>query len=204
MPQDNLNVPEGSGGGTENEKEETPAVSEKKTVVVCVYEGHEEELKAVWEKKFDGEFKIVSVSETCDLKEVLAELVADTEIKDDFVLVPADTVPCSPVTESELRVPVVYVSGDGEKRYDEKVPLNVSKDTAVELLADDSLDSPGVVKAILDKGTRPLEVGYTFGNYVTPVRRANPCEHIVVEALIRKKFLITSPEGFGAVKHLLK
>ena len=34
--------------------------------------------------------------------------------------------------------------------------------------------------------------------------RANPCEHIVIEALIRKRFLYVSPAGWPAVTGLVK
>ena len=50
---------------------------------------------------------------------------------------------------------------------------------------------------------RPIEAGFRFGNIVTPVYRANPCEHLVIEAFVRKKFVFATPKGYAAITHLI-
>ncbi len=38
---------------------------------------------------------------------------------------------------------------------------------------------------------------------MTPVYRANPCENLVIEAFVRKKFVTASPEGYKAIARLV-
>lgn len=175
----------------------------KPNVIVCVYPEHEDIMEKMWRQNYSGDILFRTVKPEYNLKELLAELIADVEIADDFVLLQPDTVPCASVSLDELRSPVVYITATGVKKYDEKMPMVISKDTIVPLLADDKMSSEDIVRNLLKAGTRPLEVGFSFGNYVTPVRRGNPCEHIVIEALVRKKFIIASLEGFDAIRHLL-
>ena len=47
--------------------------------------------------------------------------------------------------------------------------------------------------------TRALEVGISFGNYISPVTRGTPCGNKVIEALMRKKFLSANKVGFEAI-----
>ena len=47
-----------------------------------------------------------------------------------------------------------------------------------------------------------MEVSFSFGNFITPVLRANPCENVVIEAFLRKFFVAASPEGFAAIAAL--
>lgn len=177
--------------------------SEKFSVVVCAYEGHEALLEEIWRKRYSGKVRFVTVEPGYALASLIAEMIADEQVADRFVLLQPDTVPCSEISSEELLVPVVYVTAEGEKKYDEKMPLVVDKAKVVPLVADDTLSSEDIVRRLLESGPRPLEVGFSFGNYVTPVRRGNPCEHIVIEALVRKKFIVASLEGFKAISHLL-
>ena len=184
-------------------KEQEQATEQKFNVVVCAYSGSEELINKIWSKRFNEKFKSLIVEETFTPSDVLAEIIADNSVADEFTVVWPNTVPCSDITLPELRFPVVYVTATGEKRYNEKLPCSTSKEIVVEILSQNISDEEALLQALSEKGPRPFEVGYTFGNYVTPVRRANPCENIVIEALIRKKFIIASPEGFNAIKELL-
>ena len=47
--------------------------------------------------------------------------------------------------------------------------------------------------------TRALEVGISFGNYISPVTRGTPCGNKVIEAMMRKKFLSANKVGFEAI-----
>lgn len=187
----------------EQEQATEQTTEQKFNVVVCAYNGSEELVKEIWTKRFNESIKLLSVEETFKPSDVLAEIIADNSVADEFTVVWPNTVPCSDITLPELRFPVVYVTAIGEKRYNEKLPCSTSKEIVVEILSQNLSDEEALLKALTEKGPRPFEVGYTFGNYVTPVRRANPCENIVIEALVRKKFIIASPEGFNAIKELL-
>ena len=85
-----------------------------------------------------------------------------------------------------------------------------SKGDLAEYLPCTEDEGESLVKGYVSKyRTRPVRVGYTFGNFVTPVLRANPCENIVLEGFLRRKFIAASPEGFSAIEtmirdHLLK
>ena len=69
----------------------------------------------------------------------------------------------------------------------------------------DQLDDEAFVKAYVENNNgRPLEVAHGFGNFYTKVLRANPCENLVIEALIRKRFLYVGPAGWTAVEHLIR
>lgn len=184
--------------------ENIKSVVEQVPVVVCVYESHRDLLQRLWQNKYQGEVKFVTVKPGYELKPLLADIIADESVADRFVLFNADTVPCSTVIKEELFCPVVYVTATGEEKYDENLPLIAEKSKLVELLAEEKNTNTDIVKALLKAGTRPNYVGFSFGNYVTPVRRGNPCEHLVIEALIRKKFIIASLDGFDAIKHLLE
>ena len=69
----------------------------------------------------------------------------------------------------------------------------------------DQLADEDFVRQYVQENTpRALEVSHNFGNYYTKVLRANPCEHIVIEALIRKRFLYVNQAGWPAVTGLIK
>ena len=65
----------------------------------------------------------------------------------------------------------------------------------------DEVFAEKVVKAT---GSVPVEAGMAFGNIVTQVLRGDPCQHSVIEAFIRKKYVATSPEGWKAIEPLVQ
>ena len=86
----------------------------------------------------------------------------------------------------------------------------VERDVGVEAADDapvlgadsDAPDEAFVRKYVESRGVRPLEVSHNFGNYYTKVLRENPCENVVIEAMIRKRFLYVGPAGWPAVTGL--
>lgn len=195
--------------GTDVNKEPV-AVAEQKdvqaAVVVLAYKGTEEQVKRVWEKMAVLPMIVLAYSDEEKLQDVLAKIVADESIADDFIFVPANVIPVKPVNLEELSVPYVYTTSRGERIYNSRVPMAFGKSKLVELLASsDVKDDEEFIRSYYGRYRHyPVEVGFTFGNFITPVTRANPCEHGVMEALVRKRFISASAEGYKAISSLIE
>lgn len=189
---------------------EPAAVTEQEdvqaAVVVLAYKGTEEQVKRVWEKMAVLPMVVLAYSDEEKLQDVLAKIVADESIADDFIFVPANVIPCKPVNLEELSVPYVYTTSRGERIYNSRVPMAFGKSKLVELLAaSDAKDDEEFIRAYYGRYRHyPIDVGFTFGNFITPVTRANPCEHGVMEALVRKRFISASAEGYKAISSLIE
>ena len=175
-------------------------------VVVLAYNGTEEQVKRVWEKMAVLPMIVLAYYDEEKLQDVLAKIVADESIADDFIFVPANVIPCKPVNLEELSVPYVYTTSRGERIYNSRVPMAFGKSKLVELLAaSDAKDDEEFIRVYYGRYRHyPVEVGFTFGNFITPVTRANPCEHGVMEALVRKRFISASAEGYKAISSLIE
>lgn len=189
---------------------EPAAVAEQEdvqaAVVVLAYKGTEEQVKRVWEKMTRLPMVVLAYSDEEKLQDVLAKIVADESIADDFIFVPANVIPCKPVNLEELSVPYVYTTSRGGRIYNSRVPMAFGKSKLVELLAaSDAKDDEEFIRVYYGRYRHyPIEVGFTFGNFITPVTRANPCEHGVMEALVRKRFISASAEGYKAISSLIE
>ena len=196
-----------SGDGMPVQETTAPGEAMKATMVLC-WPGTEELMEKIWRKMYSGDgLAFGTVPENSDTVAELAGIVADETVADRFVLVMPGCVPCCKVTEVELALPVVYVEKSGKRLLDNGLPMMFDKDILVDVLAQagDKADSETVLEAYnRAAGVRPVEVGMSFGNYVTPVRRAVPCENRVIEALLKKKFLLCSSEGFRAIRNILE
>lgn len=175
-------------------------------VVVLAYKGTEDQVKRVWEKMAVLPMVVLAYSDEEKLQDVLAKIVADESIADDFIFVPANVIPCKPVNVEELSLPYVYTTSRGERIYNSRVPMAFGKSKLVELLAaSDAKDDEEFIRVYYGHYRHyPVEVGFTFGNFITPVTRANPCEHGVMEALVRKRFISASAEGYKAISSLIE
>lgn len=172
-------------------------------VVVLATEGTEDTARAVWEMALSGEpLCIMTVGRDAVLSDVLQDILADNEVADHFVLVPAGCISCASVTFEELHLPVVYVKASGE-RCPDLFPMAFDKEDLVQRFSADDFTPDNIVASTLGD-RRAIEVTFKEGNFVTPVFRGNPCEHIVMEALVRKKYIVANPEGFAAITPLLK
>ncbi len=193
--------------GPETDPVREPAETMLHRIAVCAYEGTEEQLEKVWEKMTGETPVIIPAAPDADIRELLAEVIAIPHVADDFVLVPANCVPCSRVSFTELSLPTVYVSNTGERTLGSRLPIPFNKGKCVDMLPGDK-EKTGTAEEFLSRYfkfnlNRTVEVGFSFGNYVTPVLRGNPCEHIVIEAFVRKKFVTASPEGYRAIAGLI-
>ena len=174
-------------------------------IVVCAFSGTEELMETIWKKFCSVQPLILPVHPDLDIRTILELCIADSRINDSFVLVPANTFPCSAVEPEELYLPVVYVDRQNKEHYNHRLPMAFSKENLAEYLPATEDEGESLVNGyVLKYRTRPVRVGFSFGNYVTPVLRANPCENIVLEGFIRRKFIAASDEGFSAIETLIR
>lgn len=172
-------------------------------MVILAYEGQEETVLKAWDRLCPGICKkMIVVDEDAKLHEVVGDIIADETVSDDFILIPATVIPCAPLSREELHMPIVYVDGKGVRHYD-RFPMAMSKEVMVAELASETFTPELLLQRTVFAGCRAIEASFKEGNIVTPVLRANPCEHIVMEALIRKKYIIASREGLTAITELL-
>ena len=206
-----LNQADAAEVQTTEEKEiaAAPGQTEEKEqirLVLCAYPGKEELVKRIWDKMLPGvEKNAFTVEEGTPTTDILAAVIADTEVADKFVLVPPVAIPCAPVSFEELQMPVVFKDSKGARHYDNKLPVFIDKGPMAQLLGEDRTDNPEkVMEAYITSRGRAVEAAFKEGNFVTPVLRGNPCEHIVLEALVRKKYLTANQAGLEAITPLLR
>ena len=178
----------------------------KQGVVVAAYPGTEDLMEQVW-KKFlgHGSFIVVSLN-TDDMLTALAQLAENADIEDDFILIPSNTFPTASISSRELYTPLVYVDKSGKLHYEHRLPHRFTKAFIREYIDGHSLPTADeLCKLQLEAfGSRPVEAAFAFGNYICPVLRGNPCEHLVLEAFLRKKYVACSKEGFKAIEDLVR
>lgn len=173
-------------------------------LVVCAYEGTDIQLSKVWERMTGTRPVVITVGPDDDIRDILAGVIADNSVADEFVLVPANCVPCTPISIGELSSPIVFVDVEGNKVFGERLPKPFSKEKLVDALPAENQTAEEFLKDYFKKNlNRPIEAGFRFGNIVTPVYRANPCEHLVIEAFVRKKFVFATPQGYAAITRLI-
>lgn len=192
----------------ESAKEEIPAGMEltpKVSVIVLAHPGTEMLVKRMWNKHFHANVDVLTFPENVSLKALLADVIAAPEFENMFVLVPANLVPVTTVTLDSLMVARVDVAND-KKRYWGRVPVSFTKDSLVDFLPDNEEkdDDDFVREYLVAQGVRPATVSHSFGNFYTKVLRGNPCENVVIEALIRKRFLYANQAGWSAIIGLLE
>lgn len=178
------------------------------SIVVLAHPGSEPLVRDIWEKFCDWPLTVLTWDGRHSLKQLLEDIMADRigeHIDLRFVVIPANLVPVSPVRWSELQT--AFVDVDGSRRsFWGRVPLTFDKMVLVDFLPEhDHLPDEDFVQAyVQENGTRPMEVSHNFGNFYTKVLRANPCENLVIEAMIRKRFLYVGPTGWQAVTDLFR
>lgn len=199
----NEQIPDTSTVTTTVEVVSASAAEASVRIVVCAYKGSEELLAKIWEKMCPGApVKVLIVDEDNPIAEIAQEILLDETIYDDFILVPAAVVPCTPVSFEELHLPVVYVDNKGVRHYG-RMPMAANKDKLVEIMSADDFNPETLAEVLVKANGRPVEVSSKEGNFVTAVLRGNPCEHVVMEALVRKKYLFASASGLTAITPLL-
>lgn len=182
-------------------EEQTP-----KSIVVLAHPGSEPLVRDIWEHFCDWPLIVYTWPDGVSVKQLLEDIMAGNtsdEIAQTFVVVPANLVPVTRVRWSELQTPLVDVDGS-LRRFWGRTPVTFDKEVLVDFLPenDDAPDEAFVRKYVESHAARPMEVSHSFGNYYTKVLRANPCENLIIEAMIRKRFLYVGPNGWPAVTGL--
>lgn len=182
-------------------------------VVIICHRGTIDLMKRIWESRLANTEMIFleTDKEGMSLVEQLGMALAHERITPTFVLAPANLIPCSEINLDDMMVPVVYVAKNGEKSYSATMPMTFdvqkAQDLLREILTEDTytdqelayLSETFARKYAKNHRTRAIEVGMSFGNYISPVTRGTPCGNKVIEAMMRKKFLSANEVGFAAI-----
>lgn len=193
---------------------EMPEGSYCPAVVVMCHPGTLDLMKRIWEERLQNtQLIFIELNDPKeDLLDQLGRALVHEDITPGFVLAPANLIPCSEITLDDLMIPVVYVTKNGQKIYNAVVPMTFDVEKAQKLIEEmviaDTYSAEEFVRLNEDFArayaerhrTRALEVGISFGNYVSPVTRGTPCGNKVIEALMRKKFLSANKVGFEAIE----
>ena len=218
-------VPAASEAATEAaaEAQETDEYAEelaktKTVVVVGVYPGANNIVEKIFKNLPEDVVAVFAEStdtELGNLLQLVTEALADEAIPEEFIVVPCGCVPCGGVDLDAMRLTTVYIDKNGKKKYDNGLPMVIRKAAAMEVIEKldqlyDEYTPPARLSEafaemyVKEHRPRPTVVSFLHGNYVTPVNRANPCEHVVIEALVQKKFITSNPEGFKAIIPVLE
>jgi hypothetical protein len=178
---------------------------QKTVLVICSYPGKEGLVQKIWDMMLPKvDKKVITVTDDLPIQEVLADLIIDETVAEKFVFVPAVALPCAPVSFEELQMPVVFKDAKGGLHYNNRLPVLIDKEVmAIQLGEAKTEDPEAIMKKYVTSRGRAVEVAFKEGNFVTPVLRGNPCEHVVMEALIRKKYIVANAAGLEAITPLL-
>lgn len=142
--------------------------------------------------------------------ELITGLLAEEEIPDTFVLVPANCFPTHCVNIADLAAYRVRKFFDGSKALDTQLPVLLEATAVLKTLESLNDDTGFTAQEFFEKynpiahvGEIAEEIGMSFGNTVAYVDQSTPCMAKVAEALVRRKFICTSAEGFTPIKERL-
>lgn len=176
-------------------------------VTVCALPGTEKELEEAWRESLGSlPFKVRTVEAGTRYSEILEDVLADSDVPDgDVIVVPANCYPLGKLTLSDIDIPLVTLDRNGNPHYANLLPRPFNIERLMDFLpANDSLtEEEFMQRYVKTSGRRPLEVSFHFGNCLTPVMREDPCEHKVIEALVRKRFVVTNAAGWKALSGIL-
>lgn len=178
------------------------------SIVVLAHPGSEPLVRTDWERFCDWPLIVLTWDGQYSLKQLLEDILAgnlDVEIAQRFVVIPANLVPVSPVLWSELQTTYVDVNGS-RRTFWGRVPVTFDKEILADFLPEnDQLPDEEFVKAYVEgHNGRALEVSHDFGNFYTKVLRGTPCQNVVIEGMILKRYIYANPAGWSAISELLK
>jgi len=191
----------------ENQPEETAEPAEPAEplhLVILAHPGTEDLVQRIWKKFYDLPFIVIATQEADSVPALLESLMANEAVDRIFVVVPANLVPCAPVRWSELQTPRADDQGHDRISFWGRVPVRFDKEFLADFLPlNDGLTDEAFVKSYVCNAARPELVSHSYGNFYTKVLRATPCESVVIEGLVRKRFIYASPAGWNAITDLL-
>ena len=171
-------------------------------LIVCAYEGTEQTMQRIWNSMCETPSEVLGIDENTSYKDVIASCIANQEIADKFIFVPANVVPCSPILLEEMFTPQVLLDSKRGISYD--LPMRIDKDVITELVADGNSSDSEMFESYFRTLNRAVFASHYYGNSVAVVLRSNPDLEVLKEAMKTRKFIRTSAVGFKASSHLLK
>lgn len=173
-------------------------------------------LTKAWEQKAAPAIILPREVGSAPFSELITGLLAEEEIPDIFVFVPANCFPTHHVDIADLaayrtRRTLVGVNPEKwEKTSDTRLPVLLEATAVLKTLELLDNDNTFTAEEFFEKyngiahvGELAEEIGMSFGNTVAFADMPNPCMAKVAEALIRKKFICTTAEGFTPIKERL-
>ncbi len=147
--------------------------------------------------------------------QLIDALMADDDIPDTFVYVPAYCFPTHPVGLADLiayRIRKKVRSGNtGDMESVNNTGLPVLLQAKFILQTQEKLGETyteeeffAAYNAVAHAGELPEEIGMTFGNTVAYVVKQPSCMARMAEVLVRKKFICANADGFRFIKGKLK
>lgn len=202
-------APEAPAAGEAAAEPEAPAeeAADPIRLIILAYPGTESLMSRVWAKNIDAPFRIIPFEEGDSLISILEDVIAMNDVDRVFAVAPANLVPCAPISWDELQLPRVDVLQQDNVLYWGRVPVCFDKELLVDNLpVDEELDDESFVRAYVKSfyTGRPEQVSHSFGNYFVKVLRGTPCESVVIEGLMHKRYLYANAVGWAAVADLIE
>lgn len=186
------------------------------TIVVCGTGEALPLLEKAWKQKAAPATVITRDAEAEPFAERITRLMAEDNVPDSFIYVPANCFPTHSVGLADLtayRIRCVLTKKNPEtwkKTFQTGLPVLLEA-TAVlktmELLNNDTDFSEAEFfekyNGIAHTGELAEEVGMGFGNTVAYSTGIPRCMAAVADAMVRKKFICTTAEGFAPIKERL-
>lgn len=189
----------------------------KKTVLVLCGQA---EAMAVQEKVWKRMAADMAIIKRCidekTFPQIIDALMADDDIPDTFVYVPAYCFPTHPVGLADLiayRVRKKFQAGSLPSAmltvHNTELPVLLQAEYVLqtqEALGETYTEEEFFAKynAIAHAGELPEEIGMTFGNTVAYVHKQPSCAARLAEVLVCKKFICANADGFQFIKAQLK
>ena len=183
----------------------------ERTVIVIAADGEAAEiLLRAWNKAaVPADIRIVSPAAT--LAETFESLVEDDLIPAEFIFVPGICIPTAKLTLADLALYRRRVLPKEKTQDFTGLPMHLTKGNVVEALknfeADPEQTDEILVRyynVVAHKGELPNLVAFSFGNGVGYVTRADFCPAVLIEFLLRRKFVYLAPEALPAAKRYLE
>lgn len=202
-------APEAPAAGEAAAEPEAPAeeAADPIRLIILAYPGTESLMSRVWAKNIYAPFRIIPFEDGDSLISILEDVIAMNDVDRVFAVAPANLVPCAPISWDELQLPRVDVLQQDNVLYWGRVPVCFDKELLVDNLpVDEELDDESFVRAYVKSfyAGRPEQVSHSFGNYFVKVLRGTPCESVVIEGLMHKRYLYANAVGWAAVADLIE
>lgn len=202
-------APEAPAAGEAAAEPEAPAeeAADPIRLIILAYPGTESLMSRVWAKNIDAPFRIIPFEDGDSLISILEDVIAMNDVDRVFAVAPANLVPCAPISVDELQLPRVDILQQDNVLYWGRVPVCFDKELLVDNLpVEEELDDESFVRAYVKSfyAGRPEQVSHSFGNYFVKVLRGTPCESVVIEGLMHKRYLYANAVGWAAVADLIE